>query len=60
VKIRTVVLFFWAGLIATAAIAGEKRETHTEIVTDDGGGEKIELMEFAGEGDLDMDIEKTN
>ena len=104
-KIKTVALFLWAGLIATAAVAGDKHETHIEIVTDDGGafewrssdpgadfsdlevgesktvagddgkeltvtrtaeglefevdGEKIQLMEFSGEGDIDMDVEKT-
>lgn len=96
-------LFLWGCLVATAALAGEKHETHIEIVTDDTdggvfewrssdadfsdlevgesktvigedgkeatvtrtgkgleldvGGRKIDLMEFAGDGDVTVDID---
>jgi hypothetical protein len=35
--LRTLTLFFWGCLIASAAIASEKQETHIKIVTNDDG-----------------------
>jgi hypothetical protein len=104
VNLRTITLFFWGCLIASAAVAAGKHETHIEIVTDDDGevfewhstdpnadfsdlavgesrtvtdddgkeitvtrtadgfefdvnGKKIDLMEFAGDGDVTIDID---
>lgn len=34
-NLRTFTLFLWGCLIATAAVAGEKHETHIKIMTDD-------------------------
>ncbi len=103
-NLRTITLFFWACLIASAAMASEKHETHIEIVTDDGDafewrssdpdadfsdlavgesktvtgddgkqitvtrtadglvfdvdGKTFDLMEFVGDADVTIDIEK--
>ena len=35
-KLKTITLFFWCALIASAAVAEEKKETHIEIKMDDG------------------------
>ncbi len=37
-NVRALTVFFWVCLIASAAIASEKRETHIKIVTDDDNG----------------------
>lgn len=37
-NLKAITLFLWACLIATAAVAGEKHETHVKIVTDDADG----------------------
>jgi hypothetical protein len=39
VNLRAITVFFWGCLIATAAVAGEKHETHIKILTDDADGE---------------------
>ena len=39
VNLRALTVFFWVCLIASAAIAGEQKETHIKIVTDDADGE---------------------
>jgi hypothetical protein len=106
VNLRTITLFFWGCLIASAAMASERHETHIEIITGDDGeafewhstdpdqdfsglavgesktvtddngrqvtvmrtaegfefdvdGKKIELMEFADDADVTIDIDKT-
>lgn len=41
-NLRTFTLFFWGCLIATAAVAGEKHETHIKIMTDDADGGAFE------------------
>lgn len=103
---RAISVFFWACLIASAAVAGEQHETHIKIETDDADGnfewhstdpnadfsdleigdsktitgddgtqatvtrtedgfefnvdgKTIELMEFVGDGDITIDIEKS-
>ena len=38
VNFRALTVFFWVCLIASAAMAGEKHETHIKIVTDDADG----------------------
>lgn len=37
-NVRALTVFFWGCLIASAAVAGEKRETHVKILTDDADG----------------------
>ena len=37
-NLRAFTVFFWGCLIATAAVAGEKHETHFKILTDDADG----------------------
>jgi hypothetical protein len=38
VNVRALTLFLWGCLIASAAVASEKRETHVKILTDDADG----------------------
>ncbi len=37
-NVRALTVFFWGCLIASAAVAGEKHETHVKILTDDADG----------------------
>ena len=37
-NVRALTVFFWGCLIASAAVASEKRETHVKILTDDADG----------------------
>ena len=54
---RTITVFFWACLIASAAIAGEKRETHIKIVTDDTEAGTFEWHSSDADGDLsDLEV----
>jgi hypothetical protein len=54
VTIRTFVVFLWACLIATAAIAGEEHRTHIKIAVD-GDGEDHQIIEFDSQNsDVDL------
>ena len=55
VTIRALAVCFWAGLIATAAVAGEEYRTEIEIAVDDDGG-KHRVLRFDS-ADSDVDIE---
>ncbi|MEJ2273166.1 MAG: hypothetical protein P8Y01_01095 [Woeseiaceae bacterium] len=105
-NLRPITLFFWGFLIASAAMASERHETHIKVVSDENGevfewqssdpdadfsdlevgesrtvtgddgkevtvtrtedgiefdvdGRKIDLMAFDGDGDVTIDIEKS-
>lgn len=51
---RTLTLFLWGSLIATAAIAGEERETVIKIAVDDEGGVQKEYSWHSDDADLDL------
>ena len=56
-NLRTITVFFWACLIASAAIAGEKHETHIKIVTDDTEASAFEWHSSDADGDLsDLEV----
>jgi len=56
VTIRTFAVFFWACLIATAAVAGEEHRTQIKIAVDgDGDGDKHQIIEFDSQNsDVDL------
>ena len=57
VNLRTITVFFWAFLIASAAIAGEKRETHIKIVTGDTEAGTFEWHNSDADGDFsDLEV----
>ena len=60
--LRTLTLFFWGCLIATAAVAGEQHKMKTEVAVD-GDGEDHRVFEWRGDGttidDLDVGESKT-
>lgn len=60
-NLRAFTVFLWGCLIATAAVAGEKQETHIKIVTDDadGGFEWHSTDPNADFSDLDVGESKT-
>ena len=53
-NLRTLTLFLWASLIATAAIAGEERETVIKIAVDDEAGAQKEYSWHSDDADLDL------
>ncbi len=56
-NLRTITVFFWACLIASAAIAGEKHETHIKIVTDDTETGTFEWSSSDADGDFsDLEV----
>jgi hypothetical protein len=57
VNLRTITVFFWAFLIASAAIAGEKHETRIKIVTDDTETGTFEWHSSDADGDFsDLEV----
>ena len=56
-NLRTITVFFWACLIASAAIAGEKHETRIKIVTDDTETGTFEWSSSDADGDFsDLEV----
>ena len=55
VTLRTITVFLWACLIATAAMAGEERRTHIKIAVD-GDGTDHQVIEFDSQ-DSDFDLQ---
>ena len=54
VTLRSIVIFLWACLIGTAAMAGEEHRTHIKIAVD-GDGEDHQVIEFDGQ-DSDFNL----
>lgn len=53
--LRAITVFFWAGLIVTAAMAGEEHRTQIKIAVD-GDGMDHQFIEFDG-SDSDIDLQ---
>ena len=55
-RLRTLTLFFWGCLVATAAVAGEEHKMKIEVITDDDDG-KHQVIEWHGDGTTIKDLE---
>lgn len=56
VTLRTIAVFLWVCLIATAAMASEENRTHIKIAVD-GDGQDHQVIEFDGQ-DSDFDLQE--